>query len=79
MIYIDKKGKYGWSHLVADSINELHSFAEQIGLKSSWFQAKPDKPHYDVKGMMRKRAIENGAMEVSSKEIVMVLKENYQV
>jgi hypothetical protein len=78
MIYIDKKGKMGWSHLIADSIHELHEFANKIGLKSDWFQEKREKPHYDVKGMMRKRAIENGARIVSSKEIIRVLKENYQ-
>jgi len=77
MIYIDNKGKLGWSHLIADSIYELHDFAIKIGLKHEWFQAKPEKPHYDVKGMMRKRAIENGAKIVSSKEIIKVLRENY--
>lgn len=78
MIYIDNKGKMGWSHLIADSISELHDFARIIGLKSNWFQAKPEKPHYDIKGMMRKRAIDNGAKIVSSKEIIKVLRENYQ-
>ena len=77
MIYIDKKGKLGWSHLVADDVNELHKFAKIIGLKESWFQAKTDKPHYDVKGMMRIRAIEYGAMEVSSKKIVKILREQF--
>lgn len=77
MIYIDNKSKAGWSHLIADSINELHDFASNIGLKPDWFQQKPEKPHYDVKGMMRKRALDNGAQLVSSKEIVRVLKENY--
>jgi hypothetical protein len=77
MVYIDNKGKMGWSHLIADSILELHDFANKIGLKYVWFQSKPKKPHYDIKGMMRKRAIENGAKIVSSKEIIKVLKENY--
>lgn len=77
MIYIDKKGKLGWSHLVADNVGELQIFARSIGLRESWFQPKIDKPHYDVKGMMRKRAIENGAIEVTSKEIIVFLKEKY--
>jgi hypothetical protein len=78
MVFIDKKGKLGWSHLISADIEELHEFAQQIGLKNEWFQAKPTKPHYDVKGMMRKRAIESGAIEVSSKEIVILLKKNFQ-
>jgi len=31
-----------WSHLFADSQDELHAFAAGIGLKQSWFQ--PGKP-----------------------------------
>lgn len=27
-----------WSHLFADTRDELHQFAEQLGLKRSWFQ-----------------------------------------
>ena len=53
-----------WSHLYADSQDELHAFAASIGLKRAWFQ--PGKPiggkpsrlwHYDVTDAMRARAI----------------------
>ena len=27
-----------WSHLFADSQDELHAFAQTIGLKRAWFQ-----------------------------------------
>lgn len=76
MIYIDKKGKNGWSHLISNDIEELHEFAEKIGLKRIWFQNKPKKPHYDVKGVVRKKAIENGAIEVSTKELIIILNKN---
>ena len=64
-----------WSHLFADSQDELHAFAECIGLRRSWFQ--PGKPvggkpsrlwHYDVTDAMRARAIATGAQPVGVRE-----------
>jgi len=34
-------------HLVADSQEELHAAASDIGLARNWYQAEP-YPHYDV-------------------------------
>lgn len=51
MIYFDGV------HLVADTLNELHSFAEYIGLKRCWFQTALRHPHYDVTGAANKRFI----------------------
>ena len=42
MIYTDR------SHLVADTLQELHEFAEKVGLKRKWFQDHKDHPHYDI-------------------------------
>ena len=78
MVYIDKaNSNSGWSHLVSDCLEELHSFAVVIGLKKDWFQNIPGKPHYDVKGIVRRNAIKKGAIVVSSKEIVNLLKYHY--
>lgn len=45
MIYFDGV------HLATDgSIEELHIFAQSIGLKREWFQSHPRHPHYDVFG-----------------------------
>ncbi len=57
-------------HLVSDtSIEELHEFAAQLGLRREWFQRK-SIPHYDLTGAAWERAIELGAILVSSREIV---------
>jgi len=57
-------------HLVSDaSIEELHKFAESLGLRREWFQAK-SIPHYDLTGAVHELAIERGAVLVSSREIV---------
>ena len=64
-----------WSHLFADSQDELHAFAASIGLKRAWFQ--PGKPiggkpsrlwHYDVTDAMRARAIAAGAQPAGIRE-----------
>lgn len=61
-----------WSHLYSDtSDEELHAFAELIGLKRSWFQQhrskKPNHPmnHYDVTDTKRNHAIRCGATAIS--------------
>lgn len=57
-------------HLVSDtSIEELHEFAESLGLRREWFQMK-SIPHYDVTGEAFNLALEKGAILVSSREIV---------
>ena len=55
-----------WCHLWTDGdIEELHTFAEKIGCRKSWFQNKKRFPHYDLVPSKRKLAIENGAIELS--------------
>lgn len=69
----------GWCHLVADTIPNLHEFAKKVGLKRHMFSNKRGKnqPHYDVKEKMIQKCIDGGANQVSSKEIVIFLKQNY--
>jgi hypothetical protein len=77
VIYTDKV------HLVADSLDELHSFAVSIGLKRHFFEGvKKGHPHYDLLHKSRKpiydeqgkkmidKSIESGALIVNSKKIV---------
>jgi hypothetical protein len=55
-------------HLVADSLEELHEFAGQLGLKRGWFQSKSRVAHYDLTENKRKQAIVLGAIELSRRE-----------
>jgi hypothetical protein len=58
-------------HLVSDtSLDELHEFAERLGLRREWFQVK-SIPHYDLTGEVYELAIERGATLVTSREIVL--------
>lgn len=60
-----------WCHLYSDAgTNELHLFAATIGLSRSWFQDKPEFPHYDLSPKFRAIATRNGAREITSKEMV---------
>lgn len=65
-----------WCHMVSDtSEEELHAFAERIGMKREWFQSrengKASAAHYDLTPPRRVRAVALGAVEVTSRELVM--------
>lgn len=74
-IYVDNyqgvwkspRGRYIMSHLLSDeSIEELHEFAEALGLKREWFQ-DGSAPHYDVSQSKRRQALEIGAVSLPIK------------
>jgi hypothetical protein len=57
-----------WSHLTADSTEELHRFAAGLGLRRAWFQGHAHDPlrdHYDVTDRLRREAIDRGAVAVT--------------
>lgn len=56
-----------WAHLVSDaSYEELHLFAERLGLPRQAFQGD----HYDVPAEIRVQAVRLGAVEVTSRELL---------
>jgi len=59
-----------WCHLEADTLEELHQFAQRLGLKREWFQDKPAHPHYDITSSVRQRAVRLGAIEMSNEQMV---------
>ena len=72
MVYVDEalwpwRGKL-WCHLFADSEEELHKFAMNLGLKREWFQDKRC-PHYDLTENKRQQALKIGAIK-TTKEII---------
>lgn len=75
MIFLDRfvwKGvTYG--HLFSDtSLEELHTFAERIGLRREWFQSNKKAPHYDVIGTKtHSRALAAGAVSCMRKDVLM--------
>lgn len=52
-----------WSHLMADSDEELNAFADRLGLRRAWAQYPGTwKSHYDVTDTVRARALRLGAI-----------------
>lgn len=83
MVYVDEimsclqSGNWPYDracHLVADSVEELHAFAERLGLRRSWFQSKSDLPHYDLTTGMRFKAIRLGAIEIDRNKLVEIMR-----
>jgi hypothetical protein len=67
-----------WSHLVADSDEELHAFAARLGMKRAWFQHKEGRPHqghYDVPERARQDALELGAVSVTWRQVGRMMRE----
>lgn len=57
-----------WCHMVSDtSLEELHAMAEAIGLPGLAFQGD----HYDLTPTRRALAMTRGAVEVTSRELVL--------
>lgn len=58
-----------WSHLMADTDEELHEFARRLGLSRAWAQYEgTPKAHYDVTDKVRRKALNLGAVAISTRE-----------
>ena len=70
-----------WSHLTADTVEELHAFADRLGHRREWFQARCKHAkcpttdgvcvhfHYDVVDSNRTKAISLGAVPIDIREM----------
>ena len=59
-----------WCHMISDtSVSELKEFAQKMGIPERGFQGD----HFDLPEHMRTIAIQHGAREVSSREILQAL------
>lgn len=55
-----------WCHLFADTVEELHAFAEQLDLRRQWFQDRR-YPHYDLTTHKRTWALRGGAEQITTR------------
>ncbi len=66
-------------HLAAADLETLHAFAASINLPRRWFHAHHRHPHYDLLTPQSvERALAAGAQKVPSREIVLLLKTNFE-
>lgn len=72
-VYIDnmqRRARVGringvWSHLMADTTEELTTFASRIGLRRSWIQHEGKSiEHFDVTEPYRQKALAMGAVPI---------------
>lgn len=69
-VFVDEIRDYGtkgkWSHMWADTTDELHTFAESIGLKRRWVHITSSRDgmftHYDLRPSKREQALKSGAI-----------------
>jgi hypothetical protein len=54
-----------WAHLLADDLDELHTFATRLGIPRRAFQDKRSGAHYDIDTALREVALRLGAIPVS--------------
>lgn len=76
-VYVDQSsyrlGRMMMCHMAADTLNELHAMADQLGVKR-WFQDKAGAPHYDICKANRALAIKLGAISVTRKALLLKAK-----
>ena len=54
-----------WCHMIADSEEELHAMAAEIGMRRDWYQGD----HYDLRPDGRTRALALGAIEMPTRDM----------
>lgn len=57
------------SHLLADSVGELHAFADRVGIPRCWFH-NGSRPHYDLTPAWFQVALNEGAVCMERREFV---------
>lgn len=77
-VYVDDMHKFPMgnfrsmkmSHMVADTVKELHEMADKIGVSRAHYQGPPKtiNPHYDICLSKRALAVKHGAKECTMRE-----------
>jgi hypothetical protein len=80
--YVDRVREYPGSglrftrfcHLLADTRDELHAMADELGIPRRYFQDHPWRWHHDLPEHLRARALELGAQELTLPEVGALLR-----
>lgn len=75
-VYVDDMraqfGRMVMCHMSADTDEELHAMADRIGVARRWHQkAGTAYSHYDIALSKRALAVQHGALEVTTRWLVM--------
>jgi hypothetical protein len=67
-----------WCHMIVDGPDEeLHAFAERIGMERRWAQDHGPTLHYDLTPPRRALALRHGAVEISEIELGSLIDRKY--
>lgn len=83
-VYVDDMeasfGRMVMCHMAADSTEELLAMADAIGVARKWIQ-KPGtwQEHFDIAKSKRAQAVQLGAIEVTSRELVTGMRKRWGV
>lgn len=77
-VYVDEMaaefGRMKMCHMLADSTDELLAMADSIGVQRKWIQAKGTyREHFDICKAKRSLAIKHGAIEITSRDVGLIL------
>jgi hypothetical protein len=71
-VYVDSAewpfGRMMMCHMMADSLGELNSMADAIGVQRKWIQDKRPPVHFDICKTKRARAVKLGAIEITRQQ-----------
>lgn len=81
-VYVDDHrapyGRMKMCHLLADTDDELHAMADQIGIARRWYQDTTSGPHYDIALSKRALAVAAGAVEVTVRQMAFMARNRRQ-
>ena len=72
LVYVKKNGRKKYCHMIAETVIELHRVAAEIGVGRHFFHSSARIPHYDLSEEWRTKALQHGAIEISSRELVQI-------
>ena len=77
-VYVDDAqngyGRMKMCHMIADTDEELHEMAANIGVARRWHQQGGHRSQYDICLSKRALAVQRGAKEVSVRELGRIIR-----
>ena len=83
-VYVDNMkvgyGRMKMCHMIADTTDELLAMADRVGVARRWLQhSGTHREHFDVCMAKRALAVKAGAIEVTMRDIGLMLRERRKV
>lgn len=84
MVYVDDMraqfGRMVMCHMIADTRQELMGMVDKIGVHRKWIQKSgTPREHFDISLGKKKLAVQNGAKEISVRELSQMIESRERV